>query len=299
MAPELVTSHEVTIQSDMYAVGITMFEMIFGRLPFTVQGGTVRDHLDAHAKQKIEFPEPWPREIPLEFKAVIEKLLCKDSGKRYPNYVDLLSDLQTIRPVTTTVAGIPLRAAAFAIDQIVLLACFLPFAIPIYFATLQSAPYLAYASYVGPWVPLIAIAALSVPFGHFTLIRKGHRTLGRYLFQLRVTEQHGLVLPRESSIARGLLRNSTAWLIPLGLFLGLYIDIADEATYVIVLLILLVEVIFTISSTDRRALHDILCHSRVVLDYTPRQIQRPEANVVKNTEVSRLNISAQETMVQM
>ncbi len=130
MAPELVQSQEVSIQSDMYAVGITLFEMVFARLPFKVSGKSVREHLKAHATRSIEYPEPWPREVPIELKDVLNRLLAKTPSQRYSNYIDLLADLQRIRPVSTTVAGIPVRAAAFAIDQIVLMLGFAPFLIP-------------------------------------------------------------------------------------------------------------------------------------------------------------------------
>ncbi len=267
MAPELLDTSEVSIQSDMYAIGITLFEMIFGRLPFTFKGQNVRDQLLCHATKPVEYPEVWPRELPIELKSVLDRLLAKNPLDRYRNYTELLDDLQSIEPVSTTVAGIALRAAAFAIDETILLVAFLPFAIPIYLSTLQLPPYGPYFSAIRPWNIVLALSALSVPLTFLTLARLGKQSVGRYLFQLRVTEQHGLVLGRDQAVLRAVLRNATAWLLPLGLFGGIYFSLIVEITYVLILVILLAEVIAAISSKDRRSLHDLLCHSRVVLNF--------------------------------
>jgi eukaryotic-like serine/threonine-protein kinase len=298
MAPELFSSREASIQSDMYAVGVTLFEMIFGRLPYTVTGNSARDHMNAHESATIEYPDVWPRALPIELKEVVNRLLAKSPDKRYANYTDVLEDLQRIRPVTTTVAGVALRAVAFAIDQVVLLACFIPFAIPIYLTTLEMTNYDRYGDMFRPWIWLIALFALVVPVGHFAWIRGGHRTFGRYLFQLRVTEQHGLELPRHPATIRGIMRNAPAWMLPLGLLLGMYFYVADEITYVLLLSYLLIEVIFVVTSVTRQSLHDVLCHSQVVLDSKPALRMTSDVSSLKDSDKHRFNLHANETMME-
>ena len=272
MAPEMLQDAAVSVQSDMYAIGVTLFEMVFGRLPSGSRGsGGLRDQLAACVAGEVKYPEAWPRHLPLELRGFLDRLLAKDPAARFADYDECLRELNRIQPVSTTVAGIPLRAAAFAVDQVALMAGLLPFAIPIYISTLEGRPYEVYAVAIRPWVIPLAIAALCVPVAFFMLGRWGWRTPGRWLFQLRVTEQHGLLLPRRQMMLRGLLRNATAWLLPLGWLGGIYYPLIDNVTYVVVLVLLLTEVLVAFVSTDRRSLHDWLFHSMVVLDWQPRQ----------------------------
>ncbi len=80
--------------------------------------------------------------------------------------------------------------------------------------------------------------------------------------------------------------------------MGTYIDVADEAMYVVILAVLLIEVFFTVSSNDRKSLHDVLCHSRVVLDSKPTKGNTNSSNP-KISSVHRIDMTAQETMLQL
>ena len=277
MAPELADTGEVSVQSDMYAIGVTLFEMIFHRLPYDFSQQSLREQLRTHATALVDYPEAWPKSIPGELKTVLDRLLAKSPSDRYANYESLLVELERIRPVSNTLAGIPLRAAAFAVDQALLICTFLPFAIPIYLSTLVRGPYLSLGVAIRPWVYSIALASLIMPMLLLLVARTGRRTFGRYLFQLRVTEQHGLLLQPDYAIARAVLRNATAWLLTLGLFLSLYISLVLEMTYVLILITLLAEVIAVIISQDRRSLHDMVCDSRVVLDMRLTTVRRSAA----------------------
>ncbi len=299
MAPELLETCQVSVQSDMYAVGVTLFEMAFGRLPYAFDGQSVRQQLRTHATEAVQFPEPWPTEIPAELRPILECLLAKDPQQRYPDYGKFLRELELIQPVNTTIAGIALRAAAFAIDQAILLACFFPFGALIYMLQVWMAKYAGYGATLKPWNLAIALAALVVPLAAIQMTRKGWRTPGKYLFQLRVTEQHGLLLSRRLALWRAVFRNTTGWLIPLGLFGGIYFSLVNEITYVIVLLLLLAEVICAISSPDRRSVHDLICGSRVVLDSKPsHHANRSKRNYRRQLPTASFELSSSTTQAE-
>ncbi len=91
MSPEQVEGKEVDQRSDIYSLGVIMFAMVTGRVPF--QGDTP---LTVALKHKIEKP-PEPREfnpqVPEDLSRVILKCMEKDKKARYQDVAELLSDL--------------------------------------------------------------------------------------------------------------------------------------------------------------------------------------------------------------
>lgn len=84
IAPEqAMSSADVVPQSDLYAVGVIMYEMFTGQVPFTAQ-----EPLDVALLHMTESPPP-PRAVRPELspalEAVILKALAKKPADRYPN----------------------------------------------------------------------------------------------------------------------------------------------------------------------------------------------------------------------
>ena len=263
LAPEMIQGNPNSIQTDMYALGVTLFELVFGRLPFPLVGESVRERLETHLSATIVYPQVWPNSIPREFALLINRLLAKQPGDRYESYEELTADLKLIEPVSTTTAGFALRAMAYVIDQVILLLCFSPFAISI--AILSQTPSLRTYQWI---TPIIAFLSLIVPGLYLLMIYRGWRTIGRYLFQLRIVEENGLPPRSEQLVSREVLRNAFAWFIPL-LY---YVDPDRQQGHVFgavlqttLVLFLAVDWATMFLLKGKKSLHDYLCRSRVVL----------------------------------
>jgi serine/threonine-protein kinase len=98
ISPEGVRGEATDVRSDMYSLGVMLFEMTFGRLPFTFEGSGVMERLEAHQKAPVEFPETWPTEIPAAWRNVLAKLLAKSPEDRYAIYGQLADDIGEYSP---------------------------------------------------------------------------------------------------------------------------------------------------------------------------------------------------------
>jgi serine/threonine protein kinase/tetratricopeptide (TPR) repeat protein len=108
MSPEQVEGKEAGPASDIYSLGIVLYEMLTGRLPF--EGETA---LSVAVKQKSEAP-PDPRklnpQIPEDVNRIILKCLEKSKEKRYQTAAEFLADLTGIeKALPTTPHPLPAR----------------------------------------------------------------------------------------------------------------------------------------------------------------------------------------------
>jgi len=92
MAPELFKGASASAQSDIYAVGVMLFYLLSGRLPFS------SDHIGRLIKLHHSQPVPDVREImpgiPASLSAIVERCLTKSPHDRYPSAQKLADDLQ-------------------------------------------------------------------------------------------------------------------------------------------------------------------------------------------------------------
>jgi len=111
MSPEQVDGKEAGPRSDLYSLGIVLFEMLTGRLPF--EGETP---LSVAVKQKSEAP-PDPRalnrQIPEDLARIVLQCLDKAPERRPASAAALsarLAEIESVLPTTTT--PLPLRRPA-------------------------------------------------------------------------------------------------------------------------------------------------------------------------------------------
>ncbi len=117
LSPEQAQGRPVTEASDLYSVGVVLFELLTGRAPFS------GDSPVAVALQHVNQPAPSPREvqpsIPPALEAVVMKAMAKDAAERYTDADSFIKALEGVEaellrgPVDTESTAIyaPVRAA--------------------------------------------------------------------------------------------------------------------------------------------------------------------------------------------
>ncbi len=101
MSPEQIKAKDLTIKSDIYSIGLTLYEMLYGEPAFNFN--TEFDIMEAHLKKEVPF-------ILLEDKtetdfvnSLISKATSKDSDNRYNNCDDIIDEIDNILQKNKTV----------------------------------------------------------------------------------------------------------------------------------------------------------------------------------------------------
>lgn len=79
-------------KSDIYSLGITMFEMITGRVPFN--GETTVAIAIKHIQEEMPSPREFVSEIPVSVEQIVFKCCQKSPDRRYQSMAELITDLK-------------------------------------------------------------------------------------------------------------------------------------------------------------------------------------------------------------
>ena len=98
MSPEQARGEELDPRSDLFSLGVVLYEMATGKKPFAT--GNVITTLDAVLNQKPVSPRRLNPGLPPDLEGIIGRAMEKDRGHRYPNALAMKGDLQSLRKET-------------------------------------------------------------------------------------------------------------------------------------------------------------------------------------------------------
>ena len=94
LSPEQATGQEAGPRADLYALGVTLFEMLTARLPFDAENPV------AVAMQHVQSAPPLPRQfnrsVPPALEAIVLRLLAKHPAERFPDAAAVAEALRGI-----------------------------------------------------------------------------------------------------------------------------------------------------------------------------------------------------------
>ena len=94
MSPEQLTDRELTHQTDIYSLGVVMFQLLSGRLPFTASSqASLMYQIVNHAAPSLSSVR---RDLPRAIETIVERAMQKDLVRRYQNWIEFGKDLAAL-----------------------------------------------------------------------------------------------------------------------------------------------------------------------------------------------------------
>jgi eukaryotic-like serine/threonine-protein kinase len=103
VSPEQALGHQVTGQSDLYSLGVVLFEMLTGDVPF--HGENQVAVAMKHVREELPDVQVRRPEVSAALAAVLDRLTAKDLGRRYATAGELISDLEEVLAIEASRAG--------------------------------------------------------------------------------------------------------------------------------------------------------------------------------------------------
>jgi predicted Ser/Thr protein kinase len=107
LAPERFLGKPADARSDLYSVGIVMYEIFTGAVPFKSENDDLVSVIFAHANEPPVPPRTRNRNVPVPLETIILKLLEKDPERRYQTAREVAADLRALLVPVPGAAGNP------------------------------------------------------------------------------------------------------------------------------------------------------------------------------------------------
>src|SRR4051812_13000251 len=103
VSPEQALGHEVTAQSDIYSLGIVLYEMLTGEAPF--QADTQVAVAMKHVREPLPDVQRRRPEISAALASVVERATAKETKNRYATIAEMVHDLEEVLAIEAARTG--------------------------------------------------------------------------------------------------------------------------------------------------------------------------------------------------
>lgn len=97
ISPEQIKTESINAQTDIYSLGVMIYELLTGRKPFT--GPTPLAYIQQHLNEQLP---PLPEQLPVQLETVLLKATAKTPADRYTDIPAFLNGLQLALSMATT-----------------------------------------------------------------------------------------------------------------------------------------------------------------------------------------------------
>jgi len=94
MSPEIIRGEVADHRSDIYSLGVTMYEMLSGRPPFVADSAMTL--MMMHLNDPVPNVRGFRQDIPADLVKILERCLAKDRNDRYQSAAELSADLRRV-----------------------------------------------------------------------------------------------------------------------------------------------------------------------------------------------------------